>query len=632
MPKPETRETFRFLDFDLDVARYELRRKGRPVRLERQPMDVLILLVECRGLLVSRDAISDRLWGKDVFVDVETGVHTAIRKIRRALRDSPEHSAFVETVPGKGYRFVAPVEVIPAAPAMEPAGASLPQSPERGRSWSRNRLALGVLAVAIVGALGSWVWLGRDLVPSRVTLAVLPFERLGSDPEREYLADALTSETSASLAQIDPERLSVKGRTLGYKRTKKTAAEIGRELGVDYLLESSLQSEGGRLRVTASLIRVRDQEHVWSRTYDREPTSLLGLQEELSAAIAEQVHLRLSADRLTGIGRRQTRNAGAYDEYLKARHLENRRTPQTNALAVQSYERAIALDPDYALAWAGLAFTYAASAMNADARPSDVAPRARDAAAHAVRTNPDLAESQLASGYVKWLLDWDWMSAETAMRRAIDLDPSSAGAHRSLGHALSQLGRHSEAELSMRRARELDPFDGLTQGLSAQIAFQGRQYAAAVEQARRAMLVDSELWIGYMSLAQAYTSLGETELALETLTDVSRLSRGNSKSMALRGYLLAKTGRTVEARDVISRLESLSRERYIPPYAAALVYAGLGDREAVFVSLDKAYAERDVHLIFLPVDSKWDPYRDDPRFGALLGRCGFTPVADAARR
>ena len=631
MPTSQTRDTLRFLDFDLDVGRYELRRKGRPVRLERQPMDVLILLVERRGLLVSRGEISDRLWGKDVFVDVETGVHTAIRKIRRALRDSPEHSTFVETVPGKGYRFVAPVEVIPAAPAVVPA-ASLRQPAEAGRSGSKIRLALGVLAVAILGVLGSWVWLGRDAVPSRVTLAVLPFENLGSDPARDYLADALTGETSASLAQIDPERLSVHGRTLAYKRTTKAVAEIGRELGVDYLVESSIRAEGGRLRVTVALIRVRDQEHVWSHSYDREPTSLLGLQEELSAAIAAQIHLRLSADRRTGIGRRQTRNASAYDEYLRARHLENRKTPQTNALAIQSYERAIALDPEYALAWAGLAHTYAASPVNGDARPFDVAPRARDAAAHAVRANPDLAESQTASGYVKWILDWDWTAAEAAFRRGIALDPGAASAHRFLGHALSQSGQQTEAEAFMRRAREIDPFAALGHALSSQVAYQGRQYAEAIEHARRAIRVDSRLWIGYIELGQAYGDSGQTDLALEALTDAAQLSGGNSKALSLRGYILAKTGRIAEAREVIKSLESISHERYVPQYAPALVYAGLGDREATFAALERAYAERDVHLIFLTVDPKWDPYRDDPRFEALLARCGFTQTADAARR
>lgn len=623
------RETLRFREFDLDVAAYELRRKGRPIRLERRPMDLLILLVERRGLLVSRAEIVERLWGPDVFVDVETGVHTAIRKIRQALRDSPEAPVFIETVTGKGYRFAADVEVVSAAPESDPGPANPPQPAQTPATTEpqpqpRRRALPGLGVVVVVGiavaAVLTWDRPGGDAAPSRVTLAVLPVENLGSDPEREYLAAGLTEETGASLAQIDPGRLIVKGRTLHYRGTKKSVAEIGQELAVDYLVESSVRAEGPRLRVTAKLIRVRDQEHVWSQSYEREPTSLLGLEEELSAAIAEQVHLRVLPDPLGRLGRRQSQNAEAYDAYLRGRYFEKRRTPENNARAIEQYQRAIALDPSYALAWSHLSTTYSGSTQNGDARPLDVWPRAREAAAQAIRANPQLSEAQLAAGYVNWLMDWDWRAAEAAFRRAVDLDPSNAAAHRTLGHALSQLRRHDEANASMRRARELEPLEPLSYALSSQVAFQAGEYSDAVEYARRAVRLDSDFWIGYMQLAQAYAQRGTHDLALEALTDAIRLSGGNSKPVSLRGYLLGSTGRANEAREVLSVLEART---YVPPYAVALVYAGLGEREAALERLDKAYAERDVHLIFLTVDPKWDSYRAEPRFQALLARCGF---------
>jgi TolB-like protein/DNA-binding winged helix-turn-helix (wHTH) protein/Tfp pilus assembly protein PilF len=611
IPASGSGDIFRFGEFELDVAAYELRRSDRAIRLERQPMDLLILLVQRRGQLVSRAEIVDRLWGKDVFVDVETGVHTAARKIRHALGDSAETPKYVETVPGKGYRFVAPLDA--AAPTT------------RRSAGNRAAIAVGVLALGTVAGFVAWAWLGARADAGRVIVAVLPFENLTGDRGREYLADGLSEETIASMGQIDPDRLGVLGRTstMAYKGTRKSLAVIGNELRVDYLVESSLRADSDRLRVTAKLIRVRDQTQVWSATYDRAPTNMLGLQSELSTAIAEQIRLRLSPERLEALARRHTSNAQAYDEYLRGLDIANHRTPATNERAIEHYRRATALDPDYALAWAGLAQVYAASPINGDAPPLEVASRAREAAERAVRAGPNLAEAQHVRAYVKWMLDWDWPDAEAGFRRAVLAGSGYAEAHRTLGHCLSQMGRHSEAVVEMRRARELDPHHPMAHALSAQVAFQARDYPAAVEHARQALVINRDLWIGYMQRAQAHEQLGDVTLALLDLERAARLSRDNSKPVSLRGYLLAKSGRTAEAREVARTLEGTARRRYVPPSAIALVHAGLGDRRAVFEWLERAYAARDVHLIYLPVDPKWDPYRDDARFQDLIARCGF---------
>ena len=474
-------------------------------------------------------------------------------------------------------------------------------------------------------AIVTWAWLGWGSPGSRITLAVLPFENLDRDPEREYLAEGLAEDTIASLGQIDPEHLSVIGRTssMAYKRSAKSLAEIGRDLGADYLVESSIRAESGRLRITSRLIRVRDQVQVWSASYDREPTSTLGLQQELSTAIAEQIRLRLSPERVAALTRRQTRNPDAYDLYLRGLNFANQRTPATTRRAIEYYERATALDPAYALAWSGIADAYSASPINGDAPPLEAAPRAREAAAQAVRADPNLAEAQSALGHLKFMLDWDWPGAQAAIDRAVALDPSYAPAHSTRGHILSQTGRHAEALSAMRRARELDPLYAMSHAMSSQVAFQARDYSAAVELARQTIVLDPEFWIGYVQVGQAYEQLGQTDRALEAFIKAGRLSGGNTKAVSLRGYLLAKVGQVNEAREVLTMLEAVSRERYVPPYAMALVHAGLGEREAVFAWLNKAYAARDVHLVFLPVDPKWDPYRVDPRFDALLDRCGF---------
>jgi TolB-like protein/DNA-binding winged helix-turn-helix (wHTH) protein/Flp pilus assembly protein TadD len=625
----------RFGAFELDVAGYELRSGGRAIRMERQPMDLLILLVERRGQLVSREDIIDRLWGKDVFVDVETGVHTAIRKIRRALQDSPEAPVFIETVPGKGYRFVAPVEidapsfasVVPEPPPVTaPASATVPHT-KPARSHRSRYLALALVGLA-VGAL-AWILAGPTSRPSPVTIAVLPFENLGAETDRAYLADGLTEEIIAWLGQVDPNRLTVVSRTSATlaRRQATSLTEIGQALGADYLVETSIRAEGDRARITATLTRARDQVQVWSQVYDRELTGLLGLQQELGTAIAEQIRFRLTPEKFEALSRREPRVAAAYDEYLRGVTFANQRTPPTTQKAIEHYERATALDPKYALAWSGLAITLGAGALNSDVPPLDVIPRVREAARHAVAANPTLAESQYALGYLDWVLEWHWPSAEARFRRALDLDPRNAFAHTMLAHLLSQMGRHNEALAEARRARELDPQNALIYALSSQVAFQARDFKAAADHASQAIALVPELWIGQMMRGQAYEQSGETDLALNALAIAERFSGGNSKPVSLRGYILARTGRRDQARELLAGLEARSREHYVPPYAMALVHAGLGDRDAVFEWLTRALEVRDAHLIYLPADPKWDAYRSDPQFDALVKRCAFDSEA-----
>jgi TolB-like protein/DNA-binding winged helix-turn-helix (wHTH) protein/Flp pilus assembly protein TadD len=673
MSTSSSRVIYSFQDFELDVGAYELRRKGRAVRLERQPMDLLILLVERRGQLVSREDIVEHLWGKDVFVDVETGVHTAIRKVRQALRDSPQNPAFVETVAGRGYRFIAevqaasgtftgpdrraireaPIEPTPASvpelavegtnqsdavppeppdvtPSGLPAVQTAPAAGARRHIWSgvqpsgRWRFVAALIALGLLTAGAIWAWRG-SVIEGPIRLAVLPFDNLSGDASREYLADGLTEETIMSLGQVAPEYLSVIGRTssMVYKQTDKSLAEIGRELSVDYLVESSIHSEGGRLRVTSKVIRVRDQVQIWSDSYNREPTSMLGVQQELSSAIAEQIRQRLSPDRLQSLAKRQTGNPDAYDLYLRGLNFANQRTPPTTLRAIEYYKRATVLDPDYALAWAGLAMAFAAGAINSDASPLEVCPRAKDAAIQAVRSNPNLAEAQQASGYVNWSCEWEWDVAEADMRRAIALDPGFAVSHLALGHLLSQEGRHGEAPPFTRRARELDPLSAMAHALSSQVAFQAQNYSAALEHAQQAVSLDAEFWIGYMMRAQTQAQLGQFDRAFEDLRNAARFSGHNSKAMSLRGHLLAKVGRTDEARDVLRSLVAAQQTKYVPPYAMALVNAGLGDWNAAFEWLERAVDAHDVHVMYLTVDPKWEPIRSDRRFEAILARCRF---------
>jgi DNA-binding winged helix-turn-helix (wHTH) protein/tetratricopeptide (TPR) repeat protein len=573
---------YKFGEFRIEAGKRLLLRGGALVALTPKAFDTLLHLIQNRQRVVEKDELMQAIW-PDTSVE-ENNLNQNISTLRRVLGESRGENRYIATIPGKGYRFIADVE-----------GG---------------------------GALSGPVQAARE----RVTLAVLPFENLSSDREREYLADGLTEETIAALGQIDPEHLGVIGRTsvMTYKKATKTLGEIGSELGASYLVESTLRGEGGRFRVTSKLIRVKDQVQVWTASYDGEPASVLNFQRELSAAIAEQIRLRLSPERLSALARRQTRNAEAYDLYLRGRHYWHQLTPPTTKRAVECFSRATQLDPEYALAWSGLADAYAASPINGDAPPLGMWPLAREAAARSVAAEPNLAEAQTSLGFVKFWFDWDWLVAEAAYRKAIELDPSYPMAYRMLGIALAHMGRYAEARPEMARLRELDPLLAINQALSAQVAFAGREYAAAVQFARQAVVVDPEFWIGLFQLGQAYEQSGESELALEALNKAGRFSGGNSKAISLRGYVFAKLGRANEAREVLSTLEVIARERYVPPYAMALVHAGLDESELALEWLERALAVRDVHLAFLPVDPKWDAFRGDPRFQALLKQCGFS--------
>lgn len=569
--------SYEFADFRLLPGEKQLMCGPKPVKLQPKVFDTLLMLVENHGRLVEKDSFLKGLW-PDTFVEEATLAH-CVSELRRTLRAGSNGVEFIETVAKRGYRFLLPVKTTELS---EPAAATV--------------------------------------------LAVLPFENLGPETEREYLADGLTEEVIAALGQIDPVRLGVIGRTtiMRYKHATKSLKEIGSELKAAFLVESSLRSEGGRIRVTSKLVRASDQVQIWSATYDSEPKSMLAFQRELSTTIAQQIRLRLSPERLDGLARRQAHNPEAYDAYLQGRYYWNLFTPATTRKAVECYSRATQLDPNYALAWSGLADAFASSPIHADVRPRDVWEKARQAAEHAIAAEPELAETQTSWGFVKFWLDWDWAETEAAYRRAIAIDPNYSLVYRLMGIVLAHAGhREEEARQAMERARALDPLQAMHHALSAQVAFLARDFAGALEFARQASVVLSDFWIGNLQMAQAYEQLGEYEQALTALSRSRGAGGENSKVISLRGYVLAKMGKTDDALHVLRTLEAVAGQSYMPPYAIALVHAGLGDNDAAFDWLERAVEAHDVHLAALPSDAKWDGLRGDAKFAEVLRRCGL---------
>src|SRR5438445_12986948 len=405
--------SLKFADLELDLRSYQLRRNGAVIKLERIPMELLILLASKDGQLVSRDEIIEKLWGKDVFVDSEHGVNTAIRKIRNALKDDPEQPRFIETVVGKGYRFVAPVvaraeEQIILAPT--PAGR-----------FQLKRLTL--IGACLLAALLAGTYLGLRYLRARgnasagrTMLAVLPFQNLTGEPDQDYFSDGLTEEMITQLGRLDPQQLGVIARTsaMSYKHSSKGVGQIGQELSVNYILEGSARREGGRVRITAQLIQVRDQSHVWAAEYDREIQSVLQLQSEVADAIGNEVRLKLAPAQRVHPANSQAVNPEAYEAYLKGRYFIEKWTEAGTRVGREYFEQAIEKDPNYALAYAGLADSYVWG--RAGFPPEEALRRARAAAKKALQLDSTLGEPHAALAQIKFVNDWDWAGAEAEFK------------------------------------------------------------------------------------------------------------------------------------------------------------------------------------------------------------------------
>ena len=608
-----------FEEFELDVAGFQLRRRSHPVKLERIPMELLILLVERPGQLVSREDIAARLWGDGVYVDAEHGVNTAVRKLRAALKDSPEQPAFIETVAGKGYRFIGPVsntDLPPVAPA-------IPDRPKR--LWPAAGFAVALVAAAALIYYAAFRRAGPAAPAPPVTIAVLPFQNLSSDPDQDYFGDGLTEETIAALGRLTPSRIRVIARTssMTYKGTRKTADQIGAELGASYLVESSVRRDPQRIRIMAKLIRVKDQLQVWNATYDRAPAGLLGVQDEIGNAIARQVGAELSSRPGEHAGRRDTQDPDAHDLYLRGRYYWYQRTPEAMLKSAQYFEAAIQKDPSYALAHAGLADTYIVQKLITWANPRDDWNKTRLATETALSLDPNLAEAHTAAGMASFFMTWDWAAAERSFRRAIELNPNYAIAHQFYGHLLSNSLRHQEAIAEIQKAREIDPLSPMMHTFSGGVLVMAKRYGEALPPLQQALAIDPDFFPTHTTLGLLDQQTGKPDAAIEEYRKAYRLSGGNILQLANQGFVLGRIGRRAEAQQIIATMQQISQGRFVPPFTFALVYTGLDDRDAAFQWLEKAYEVRDIGLVFLPVDPKWDSLRSDERFKRLLRRCRF---------
>jgi TolB-like protein/Flp pilus assembly protein TadD len=581
-------EILRFADFELDYGSYQLRRAGRAVHIERIPLDLLFFLVEQQGKLVTRQEIIARIWGKDVFLDVDNGINTAIRKIRLALGENPDSPQFLVTVPAKGYRFVGAVTEGRATPAVDAPDAANPK---------------------------------------RAMLVVLPFANLSGDPRQDYFSDGMTEETIANLGQLTPGRLGVIARTsaMAYKETRKTVAEIGRELSADFALEGSVRRDGQRIRITAQLIRASDQTHVWARQYDREAKDVLAVQRELGRAISEQVQVQMKLPPEIPAEREQldAGNHEAYEAFLRGRFHTWKVTRPDIEKALEYYRQATQFDPRMAIAHAGIADAYDILPITSDVAPREAFPKAEQAAREALKINRDLAEAHCVLTSIRFWYSWDWSASEDHARRAIARNPSYARAHLRYGHMLSNTGRHEEAIEQIGLARQLDPLSLITNTMHAQFRYQAGRYDEVEALLNRTFELDPRFWVAHINMAKLRQLQGLHQEAILFAQKAHDFSAGNTEARSLAGYSYGLMGWRDKAEQSLAELERLRKERYVPAYNIATVHLGLGEFESAIQWLEQAYQERDVHVVFLNVEPRWQNLQGEPRFQNLLRRVGL---------
>jgi len=630
MKNPE----YHFGPFTLDPRKRTLSRAGSSVPLTAKAFDVLFFLVQHPNRLVTKEEMLKAVWG-DTFVE-EGNLTQYISHLRKALGDASEDTRLIVTIARRGYQFTAPVTVTDTAdtstqaaihdsPAESPLAVPQPvlesaagdSVPNTSRHW--QRAAVIGASVALFGIVGvvSWPHVGTMTAPrpqQKVMLAVLPFENLTGDPDKEYLADGLTEETISQLGRLNPEQLDVIARTsvMGYKHKAERLDQIGRDLSVQYVLENSLRKSGDQMRITSQLLRVKDQSHLWSHDYDYRAQDVLAVQEQVARAVAQEIRLRFTAQREAELARSLPANPAAFDAYLQGHYFFERNTDNDTNMAAKYYERATQLDPSYALAWVGLSRTRHWQAVRS-LIPSEEGQRlAREALERALSLNQNLAAAYAEVVRLKLYVDFDLVGADAAARRLIALEP---GAPASLIMAASTprlLGRFDEALQLARRAVDLDPLNaGSWENLAETEFFTGRLDQAATD-ARKALELSPDVFPGHMLSSKIYLMQGRPE---EMLPEI-QLVRYDSQRAFLYAVAYYAIGRHKESDTALNEL--IEKDRARSAYSIAAVYAFENRSDQAFEWLDRAYAQRDGDVIGTRIDPLLKSLHHDPRFATFL--------------
>lgn len=638
--------------FEVDLKACELRKHGLRLKLAEQPFQILSVLLENPGEIVTRDELRSRLWPGDTFVDFDHGLNNAVMRLREVLGDSSESPRFVETIPRRGYRFIAPVAgpFLPAAsPAQAekvnrqvPAEVAKPRLPEAataevrsepaGRHWPPIvrwvvvSVAISFACLLTTAALYRYHRAGDKTVSSQnKSLIVLPLENLSGDKEQEYFADGMTDDLIANLAKIHSLRVISRSTAMSYKGSHKPLSQIASELNVDAVVEGTVLRVGDRVRITAELVQVSTDRHLWADTYESQIGDILALQNRVSSAIVNEIRINLTPEDQARLARNPAVAPEAYENYLKGRYYWNKRSDENLTRAIGYFEEATHQAPQYSLAYAGLSDCYAiiSAEIFGTMSPAQAAPKAKAAALHALEIDSTLAEAETSLATVRFNYDWDWNGAAEGFAKAIRDNPSYATAYQRYSLYLMAMARTEDSVEQINKARELDPLSISINFSLGWRFYMARQYDRAIQQLRNTLEMDSSYELPHLVLGWAYVQKGDWGLAIPELRQAVELSHGTPLMISSLANAYARSGNKVDAQKLLAGLVSQSQKNYVSPYYFAVVYVGLGEDEKAIDWLEKAYSDRSNGLVFLKVDPSLDHLRSNPRFLALQQKLKF---------
>ena len=610
--------------FEVDMQRAELRKRGVRVKLQEQPLKVLLLLLQNRGEIVTREQLRTSIWPANTFVEFDHGLYSAMARLREALGDSAENPRYIETVARRGYRFIAPVTppAATAAPISEPAVTTRPPR-------SRKLLA-GALAALLAAGLLSGVVLGFNLANSRDwlhrrsspqpqirSLAVLPLQNLSGDPAQEYFADGITDELITELAQLGSVRVISRTSTMQYKGAKKPLRQIANELGVDAIVEGSVVRSGQHVRVTAQLIDAATDQHLWARSYERELGDVLLLQSDMAASIVQEIRAKIDDNARPPLAQVSRVDPEEQDLYLRGRyHLSKGSEAEINK-GIEYFRQGIEHSPQDARNYAALADSYLALS-DYYVSPAATLGLAKQAAMKALQLDGNLAETHVSLGAIRFLYDWNWPEAEKEFTEAVKLNPNSSDAHMWRGVFLAQMGRSDEAISEIKLAEDLDPLSLAVHVNAGWVYYLAKREDQAIQEWRKILDIDphfkvthASLWIAYVKQAEMGTVLSPSSPD----TDALQLAAITGRK--------AISGNRAEAERLLSRLDSISKRHYVCPYEMATAHAVLGNKDKALDWLSRGLKERSACMPDLKVDPRLDSLRSDARFNEFLKRVGF---------